>query len=166
MPNDSQYMRSSARVGPTHWAMPKAARLPLLLVADDSPDDLHLFQQLLKKAGVKNPVATVEDGRQAISFLRASCLAGGSPRGRKPAVIFLDVNMPNAGGFEVLQWIRRKKAFLKSKVIMMTTSDEPRDIQRASELGADGYLLKYPNPGSIAFVIRDATQPGPRRQPG
>lgn len=137
--------------------MSRTAKLPSLLVADDNPDDLFFFQHLLKKAGVKNPVVTVENGDEAISYLQKSCQASGSPRGAKPAVIFLDVKMPRTGGFEVLRWIRRKKAFLKSKVIMMTTSDAPKDIQRATEMGADGYFLKHPSPEAVAFVVRHAT---------
>ncbi len=139
----------------------KSPKLPLLLLVDDNPDDAAHFRRLLDKAGVPNPVATVEDGEQAISYLRKSCQAGGSPRGCKPALIFLDVKMPRVGGFEVLKWIRHKRAFRKTKVIMMTSSDEPKDMQRAADLHADGYLLKLPSPRTLAYLIQQATSPNP-----
>ena len=137
--------------------MPRAPKLPVLLVVDDSPDDLVLFKEVLGKAHVNNPVVTAESGAQAIAYLRKSCLAGGSPRGCKPAVIFLDLNMPLMDGFKVLRWIHQKKTFSKSKVIVLTSSNNPKDLQRATELGADGYLLKHPTPDTVAFIIRNAT---------
>lgn len=146
--------------------MLRAPKFPIVLVVDDSPEDLLLFKEVLGKAHLKNPVVTAESGAKAIAYLRKSCQAGGSPRGCEPAVIFLDVKMPLRDGFEVLRWIRGKKAFLKSKVIMLTGSDNPKDLQRASESGADGFLLKHPAPDTVAFMIRDATagcRPRPRR---
>ena len=133
-----------------------------MLVVDDSPEDLFLFKEVLGKAHVNNPVVTAESGAKAIAYLRKSCQAGGSPRGCKPAVIFIDIKMPVMDGFKVLRWVRRKKAFLKSKVIMLTSSEDPKDLQRATESGADGYLLKHPTPGTLAFMIRDATTGRPR----
>ena len=129
----------------------------MVLVVDESPEDRFLFKLMLGKAHVKNPVVTAESGAKAIAYLRKSCQAGGSPGGCKPAVIFLDLKMPLMDGFEVLLWIRRTKAFRKSKVIMLTSSDNPKDLQRATEFGADGYLLKHPTPDTVAFIIRDAT---------
>ena len=60
--------------------MSKLRRLPVILVADDSEDDRVLFERLLRKAGVENPLVFAESGDAAISILRRSCPAAGSPR--------------------------------------------------------------------------------------
>ena len=70
---------------------------------------------------------------------------------------FLEVNMPPGDGFRVLRWIRKKKAFRRTRVVMLTDSSKPTDLQLAEKLKADGYLLKYPHPDTIAFLVRQAT---------
>jgi CheY-like chemotaxis protein len=69
-----------------------------------------------------------------------------------PAVVLLDINMPGLDGFEVLQRIREREAFAQLPVIMMlTNSDNPRDIERAAELGANGFQTK---PATMKEYVR------------
>ena len=133
----------------------RAALRPLLLVDDDA-DALFLSERALRKGGVENPIVTAVGAEPAIAYLRSTCLAAGSPKGRKPAVIFLDIKMPDLDGFHVLRWIRRHRAFLKTKVIMLSHSDEERDIERARRLGADDCVMKYPKPAVMAALVRHA----------
>ena len=145
--------------------MNKGSKKPPLLLVDDSPDDHALFRAVLAKAGVENPLVSVGNAEQAIAWLRRACPAGGASRGDKPLAIFLDLHMPGPGGLDVLRWIRRRKAFLKSRVIMLTSSQQPADLQRAAALGADGYLLKHPRPETIAAILRDAAASRARASP-
>lgn len=130
--------------------------LPVILIADDSADDRLLFEHLLRKAGIENPLVFADSGEAAIVALRRSCPAGGGRRRHKPEVVFLDVNMPSGGGFRVLQWIRKKPAFQRTRVVMLTDSSQPADLKRAEELKADAYLLKHPHPRTLAALIRAA----------
>jgi CheY-like chemotaxis protein len=134
----------------------RAPLLPTLLVVDDEPDARFLIVHALRKAGIGHPIATAVDGAAAIDYLRGSCPAGGGARGRKPALVLLDVHMPRMNGFEVLRWIRRKRTFDRAKVILLTSSDDPRDLARARALGADAYLLKFPSPLVLGAVVRQA----------
>lgn len=138
--------------------MIRDTKMPVIFVADDNPDDRVLFEHLLRKAGVENPVTFADGGVMAIASLRRSCPAGGGRRGRKPAIVFLDLNMPDLDGFRVLAWIRRRKAFRSTKVVMLTDSNDPADLRRAEALHADGYLLKYPRPDTLALLVRIATK--------
>ncbi len=141
------------------------------ILVDDDPDELYLVEHLVRKTGTPHPVVAALGGSDAISRLRKSCLAGGGRRGDKPLVVFLDVNMPLVGGFDVLRWIRRERALRRVKVIMLSTSDDREDTVRARRLGADAYLIKFPSPAIMAGALREAiedraTIPGAAPKPG
>jgi CheY-like chemotaxis protein len=140
--------------------MKSTPRLPSVLIADDDLDCRFLIERLLQKAGVRNPLVVVDGGAAAIEYLRATCPAAGGKRGAKPAAAFIDVKMPGVDGFKVLRWARKKKALRKMKVFMLTSSDLEKDRERAAELGADGYLVKYPTPEALAEILRAARVPG------
>jgi two-component system response regulator len=139
--------------------MTTSARLPCILIVDDNPDELFLTQRALRKAGVRNPIATATGGAAAIEHLRTSCLAGGGNRLNKPAVLFVDIKMPAVDGFKVIKWARKKRAYRKLKIFVLTNSDEPRDVNLAKQLRVDGYLVKYPTPSILAWLMRQALAP-------
>ena len=68
--------------------------------------------------------------------------------------------MPKLNGFEVLRWIRKQAAFKSLPVVMLSGSDEPRDIKRATELGATRYLIKHPPPEEFAQLLVECTARG------
>ena len=130
--------------------------LPLILVVDDDPEALLLIQRLLQKGGVNNPIATATNGAEAIKHLRHACLAGGGTRSLKPALVFLDIHMPVRDGFEVLRWIRRRRAYRHAKVVMLSSSDDAKDLARAGSLSVDAYLYKFPSPAVLAATVHQA----------
>lgn len=119
--------------------MPSLDKLPVLLV-EDSEDDLFFFKRLCKKAGLTAPLAVATDGQQAIHHL-AECLKGTQPI---PRLIFLDLKLPLRSGFEVLEWLRAQPPLARTTVVVLSSSAEARDVARAYHLGAQGYLVKYP----------------------
>jgi CheY-like chemotaxis protein len=123
----------------------------VILVAEDDPDDLFLLRRLLNKAGVKHQVVTCRNGDEVISFLRGA--AANAEKVIRPCLVFLDIKMPKLDGFEVLRWIRKQTALRTLPVVMLSGSDEPRDITRATELGATRYLIKHPSPEVIAELL-------------
>ena len=73
-----------------------------------------------------------------------------------PCVLFTDLKMPKIDGFELLDWLRKQKDFDDLKIIVMSNSDVPADVDRAQKLGANHYLLKYPDPSQLTELIAAA----------
>ena len=118
-----------------------ATASPILLV-EDSPDDALLIQRAFRKANLANPVQLVRDGEEAVAYL-----SGGAPyddRGRFPLPVFmlLDLKLPRRSGLEVLAWLRQESAVRRLPVVVLTSSRESVDVNRAYDLGVNSYLTK------------------------
>ena len=112
----------------------KVSNRPILLVEDDSVD-IMTIKRALKEIAVANPVVSVENGELALSYLRDA----GSDR---PCIIFLDLNMPIMNGLEFLEVAKADLAIKAIPVIVLTTSEEPRDKVSSFSLGVAGYMAK------------------------
>jgi len=109
-----------------------------ILVADDDADDLFLLQRAFEKANIRVSMTCVRDGDEAIEFLQAATAEGSS----MPELFFLDLKMPRMDGFEVLEWVRGQPGLKRLPILVLSSSDEPEDINRAYDLGANSYLVK------------------------
>lgn len=112
-----------------------------ILLVDDSEDDVMLTLRALKKSRLENEIYVAHDGEQALKLLLAESDAAGQPS-HLPLVIILDINMPKISGIEVLQRIRANSRTKYVPVVMLTTSDEARDIARCYESGANSFIRK------------------------
>lgn len=113
-----------------------------LLLIEDSSDDIFLMQRALKGAGILNKILIVDDGRDALHYLQGTGKYQDRAAFPIPDIIFLDVKLPCVSGFEILQWIRANKEMRSLVVIMLTSSNQPSDIRRAYDLGANSYVVK------------------------
>ncbi len=111
---------------------------PGLLLVEDNEDDVFLMLRALKHAQLDLPVETIADGQRAMEYL-ANRGVDGNPL---PLFAFLDINLPQISGLELLTWIRARPETRSLIVIMLTTSNHPTDIRRAYELGANSYVMK------------------------
>jgi CheY-like chemotaxis protein len=109
-----------------------------ILVADDDADDIFLLQRAFEKANIRIKMTCVRDGDEAVEFLQTATMEGRS----FPELFFLDLKMPRMDGFEVLEWVRRQPGLKRLPILVLTSSDEPEDINRAYDLGANSYLVK------------------------
>ncbi len=111
---------------------------PVVMV-DDSPDDILIARRCHRKSGLPNAFLPLNGGLELLAHLE-DVDAGRAPM---PAVVLLDINMPDLNGFETLARVRGHAAFVEVPVIMMlTNSDDPRDVKRAIESGASGLQIK------------------------
>lgn len=128
--------------------------LPPILVAEDDLDDTFFIQRLIKKTGAKNPVKVFDDGTEVVNYLsaRARSLSPAARR-RSPLLLFLDLKMKGLGGFGFLEWAREQKDLGPLTIVVLSNSSEPEDMQRALELGAHRYLVKYPSVQTFATLV-------------
>ncbi len=110
-----------------------------------------LFQRLLKESGLEYPCAAFTRGDEAIDAL-IEVLRGAPP----PLACFIDVRMPGMTGFDVLRWIRCQHPLDDIPVIMLSSSDEARDLGEAQHYGAQCYLTKYPSAQEFAEIVHEA----------
>jgi two-component system, response regulator len=113
-----------------------------ILLVEDNPADVELTLRALKKHNLANQVKVVSDGAQALDYLFGSGAYAGKNNQPPPKVVFLDLKLPKVDGREVL---RRMKADAKIRVIpvvVLTSSQEERDIAESYKLGANSYVVK------------------------
>jgi CheY-like chemotaxis protein len=114
--------------------------LVVLLVEDDE-GHASLVQRNLKRSGIANEIVHVRDGQDAIDFLwRQGAYSSRNKEG--PLLLLLDINMPRVDGIEVLRRVKSDETMSKIPVIMLTTTDDPREVKRCYELGCSIYVTK------------------------
>lgn len=118
-----------------------AAEPILIVLVEDDDGHAKLVERNLKRAGVSNGIHRLRDGQEAIDFV----LAKGPYSGRNaphPMLLLLDIKMPRVDGVEVLRQLKSNSQTALVPVIMLTTTDDPREIQRCYELGCSVYITK------------------------
>ncbi len=139
--------------------MPKATRI---LLVDDDPAGAELTAAALHEIGLGDNISIASDGEEALDFLfRRGPYADGPEA--PPAVILLDLKMPKVDGHEVLRQIRADPRLRRSRVVVLTSSDQEADINRSRELGSDAYLVK---PTSIVELIDQLGRLSPQWREG
>ena len=111
--------------------------MPDILLAEDNPADVYLIREALKEHGIECPVRVVWDGREVLQFI-----SDASSTDHGVGLIILDLNLPRHDGIEVLQKLRETAELAHVPVVVLTSSDSPRDRVIASELGAACYVRK------------------------
>lgn len=113
-----------------------------ILLAEDSDADAEMTLRALRKSNIGNRVHRVRDGQEALDFLaRTGAYAGASPS-RHLKLVLLDLKMPKVDGAEVLRQLRANETFRTLPVVVMTSSNEERDISQSYLLGANSYVVK------------------------
>jgi CheY-like chemotaxis protein len=114
----------------------------VILVVDDNEDDVLLVRRAFERAGLKHPVYSVPSGLEALAYLGGELPYGDRDKYPLPLMVLLDIKMVRVDGFEVLRWIRHQPKFNRLVVVMLTSSDEIRDVNTAYQLGATSFLVK------------------------
>jgi len=96
----------------------------------------------------------VEDGQQAVDYLGGAGKFADREQYPLPAVVFLDLKLPLLSGHDVLAWIRRQRELESLVVIVLTSSNEPSDLNRCYALGANSYVVKPPTPEQLEELAK------------
>lgn len=113
-----------------------------ILLVEDNPDDNALTLRALKKNNITNEVIVARDGVEALDYLFGEGAHEGRDLSDQPQVILLDLKLPKIDGLEVLKRIRADDRTRRLAVVVLTTSNEDRDIIRSYDLGANSYIRK------------------------
>jgi len=113
----------------------------VILIADDDAGHARLIEKNLERAGLHNTVHRFENGQDILDFLFRR--DPGSKRiSHTPYLLLLDIRMPKVDGIEVLRKLKADAELRKLPVIMLTTTDDPREVARCHELGCSNYIVK------------------------
>lgn len=113
-----------------------------ILLVEDDPNDVLLISRAFAKAGLKENLKIVNDGEQAMDYLSGRGVYATRRQYPLPFMVLLDLKMPGANGFEVLQWVRSNADLKRLLIVVLTSSNHQDDIDRAYDLGANSYLVK------------------------
>ena len=122
-----------------------------ILLVEDNPGDVRLTQEALKDAKVLNEMSVVEDGVEAMAFLRGEGQYTGRPR---PDLILLDLNLPKKDGREVLAEVKAAEQLRRIPVVVLTTSSAEQDILKSYDLHANCYITKPVDLDQFVSVIK------------
>jgi two-component system response regulator len=126
---------------------PKLRESQPILIVEDSEDDFEATRRAFDKANLRNRIEHAVSGEDALTYLRAEAPP-------KPGLILLDLNMPGLDGRKTLEIIKRTDALKKIPVVILTTSDDERDVKACYELGANTYIQKPVDFDGLISAIR------------
>jgi len=124
-----------------------------ILVIEDDPGHSRLIEKNLRRANVRNDIIKMEDGKKALDYLFSEGEYDGVEN-TENLLVLLDLNLPVIDGFQVLERMKSDDATKHIPVVILTTSDSPRDISRCYELGCTVYLTKPVVYGNFAEAIQ------------
>jgi CheY-like chemotaxis protein len=114
---------------------------PILLVEDDE-NDVMLLQRAFRRAAIVNPLQVVRHGDDAVAYLEGTGEFADRRLHPLPVLMLLDLKLPRRTGLEVLQWVKERAGLKKIPIIVLTSSKNDEDVNRAYELGANSYVVK------------------------
>jgi len=121
-----------------------------ILIAEDSADDAYLLRRAFVKAQIANPIHVVSDGEEVLAYLKGEAPFSDRKTHPFPGLLLLDLKMPRLDGLETLSAIREDPELRRLVVIVLSSSGEAEDINRAFDLCANSYLVK---PGSSDGLV-------------
>ena len=121
---------------------------------EDSRRDAEAFEVLFRSMHILNPIVIVEDGAKAIAYLKGEGEYADREKFPAPALVLLDLKMPNIDGFGVLEWIKSQSHLKNLFVVVLSAFDGLREVKRAYELGARSFLVKPCNRADFENLMK------------
>ena len=124
---------------------------PIVLIAEDSHDDFFLIQRAFRKAEIGAELKWVKDGSEAKAYLLGQGIYSDRQEWPMPVLVIADLKMPLMNGFELLSWVRTRPECRRIPYVVLTSSSQSPDINRAYDMGANSYLVK---PGRFEDLLQ------------
>jgi DNA-binding response OmpR family regulator len=124
-----------------------------IVMIEDDEGHARLIEKNIRRAGVNNDIIPFRNGTDALSFLLGEDGTGEASSGRQ-LLILLDLNLPDMAGVDILERVKANPHTKRSPVIVLTTTDDSREIQRCYDLGANVYITKPVDYDGFANAIR------------
>jgi DNA-binding response OmpR family regulator len=124
-----------------------------IIMVEDDEGHARLIERNIRRAGVSNEIIPFKNGTDAVRFLFGPDGSGGVNSGRA-LLILLDLNLPDMSGVDILKRVKENEHLKLSPVVVLTTTDDEREIKRCYDLGANVYITKPVNYESFANAIR------------
>jgi len=132
-------------------------RSNIILLVEDNADDVELTLRAFRKSKILNEIVVVSDGVEALDYLFGTGAHAGRDPKRVPEVVLLDLKLPKIGGLEVLRRLRAEEQTRRIPVVVLTSSNEERDVLSSYDLGANSFVRK---PVDFAQFVEAAQQLG------
>jgi CheY-like chemotaxis protein len=127
---------------------------PTILLVEDNEEDAFLLRRALRLEKVECALHVAEDGQEAIEYLGGTDKYSDRTQYPFPNLVLLDLKLPYVHGFEVLAWAATQPACRDLKIIILTSSGEERDREKASQFGIKTYFTKPPTKELVATVVK------------
>ncbi len=115
---------------------------PVVLIAEDDDGHILLLRRAFEQFGYEGAIQYVRDGEEAVAYLAGEGKFHRRSEFPLPDFLLLDLKMPRMTGLEVLDWIQARPGLVQLRTVVLTTSDDLRDIRKAYQLGASSFLTK------------------------
>ena len=125
-----------------------------IVFIEDSPEDADLAMRSFKKHNLVNEVKLIDDGQHALDYLFGEGEYTDAGRPVTPRLVLLDLKLPKVNGLEILERMKKDERLKRVPVVILTSSNEDRDIERAYDLGANSYIVKPVNFSNFAEAIQ------------
>ncbi|MDB5714200.1 MAG: response regulator [Sphingomonadales bacterium] len=122
-----------------------------IVMIEDDEGHARLIEKNIRRAGINNPIRHFVDGHSALDYLYN---AADGPAHNGPALILLDLNLPDMSGIDILKRIKGEGPLRRAPVVVLTTTDDQVEIQRCYDLGCNVYVTKPVNYESFAIAIK------------
>ncbi len=124
-----------------------------IVMIEDDEGHARLIEKNIRRAGVNNQIIPFQNGTEAVNFLLGSDGSGEASAGRQ-LLILLDLNLPDMTGVDILEKVKGNVHTKRSPVVVLTTTDDEREVQRCYDLGANVYITKPVDYENFANAIR------------
>jgi DNA-binding response OmpR family regulator len=133
--------------------MSSEAQAVTIVMVEDDEGHARLIEKNIRRAGVNNEIIPFTDGTSELAYMRGGD-GSGEATARRHLLVLLDLNLPDMTGVDILAKVKANRHTRRSPVVILTTTDDQREIQRCYDLGANVYITKPVNYESFANAIR------------